>query len=300
MAGLFGLFDFSKEGPGVSKNHPKKKRFFFFWELYFRKFWKLVTLNLLYFALCLPIVTIGPATAGFFYVLRKLVNEEPVFLVSDFFEAFRKNWKQSVAVFVLDILLFAMLPFAVSFYSAQTQLEGSANWFFYLPMALCAGALIIYAMMHCYIHLLIVTTNLKLKHILKNSFLLSSVALKTNLLTALFVILIVVAYAALAIFFIPAIMLFPLIILSTVGFVVSFNSYQYIIKYVIEPFYRDMPIEEVPEQIRRTLHLDEDEEEADTEEESDVIFRDMGREEPAPSSQKNRTKSGGKKNKTIS
>ena len=47
MAGLFGFFDYTKAGPGVSKNEPKKKRFFQFWELYIRKFFRLCFADLL-------------------------------------------------------------------------------------------------------------------------------------------------------------------------------------------------------------------------------------------------------------
>lgn len=67
---FFGLFNYSKPGPGVDKNGPKKKRFFLFFELYFRKFWKMIELNLLFLVCCIPIVTIGPAIAGMTYVLR--------------------------------------------------------------------------------------------------------------------------------------------------------------------------------------------------------------------------------------
>ena len=291
MAGFFGLFDYSKEGPGVSKQQVKKKRFFYFWELYFRKFWKLVTLNLLYFACCIPIVTIGPATAGFTFVLRKMTNEEPVFLASDFFEGFRKNWKQATAVFILDIVIFILLPFAIWFYQAQV----AGSWFFVIPLALCASALLIYVFMHYYMHLLIVTTSLKLKHILKNSFLLSCIGLKTNIITTFFCALILIGAIIGTLFFIPAIILFPLIVLSTVGFITCFNSYQYILKYVIEPYYRDMPLEEIPEQIKRTLHIGE-EEEIESEE---VIFQDMGQQEVENSADKE-PKVKVKKNRTIS
>ena len=39
-----GLFtpNYTKEGPGVEKNAPQKKRFFVFFEIYFRKFWKML------------------------------------------------------------------------------------------------------------------------------------------------------------------------------------------------------------------------------------------------------------------
>lgn len=298
MAGFFGLFDFAKEGPGVNKKEAKKKRFFFFWELYTRKFWRLVLLNLLYFALCLPIVTIGPATAGFFFVLRKLSNEEPVFLVSDFFEGFRKNWKQSCVIFLLDVVLCFLLPFATDFYYAQAQVEGSASWLFYIPMGLCASAMFIGLMMHYYIHLLIVTTNLKLKPILKNSFLLTCIAFKTNFLTTVFVAVAAVAAIGLSLLFFPLIILIPFIVLSTIGFIISFNSYQYILKYVVEPFYRDMPWEEIPDQIKRTLHLDEDEEESEEESEK-PIFQDMGQQELSPEAKAERANRTGR-NKTIS
>lgn len=290
MAGFFGLFDYSKAGPGVNKGKTNKKRFFYFWELFFRKFWKLVTLNLLYFACCIPIVTIGAATAGFTFVLRKLANEEPVFLASDFFEGFKKNWKQSTVVFLLDVILFLLLPFSISFYQAQV----SSSWMFYIPMVLCMSALLIYFMMHYYIHLLIVTTNSKIKHILKNSFLLTCIGLKTNLITTFFIVAIVALTVIGVLFFIPLIILIPLVILSVIGFIVCYNSYQYIIKYVVEPYYRDMPIEEIPEQIKRTLHLDEDEEETDDE----AVFRDMGRQEVPDQPAEVQTKV--KKNKTIS
>ena len=62
----------------------------------------------------------------------------------------------------------------------------------------------------------------------------------------------------------------------------------------MEPYYRDIPIEEIPEQIKRTLHLDEDEEETADE----AVFRDMGRQEVPDQPAEVLTKV--KKNKPIS
>lgn len=53
--GLFGG-NFSKEGPGISKNAPEKNRFFFFFELLGRKFTKLIPLNIIYFITLLPLI----------------------------------------------------------------------------------------------------------------------------------------------------------------------------------------------------------------------------------------------------
>lgn len=46
--GIFGG-NYMKEGPGVDKNAPKKKGFFLFWDIVFRKFTKLMGTNMLHF-----------------------------------------------------------------------------------------------------------------------------------------------------------------------------------------------------------------------------------------------------------
>ena len=38
--GFLGLFNYSKPGPGIAKDAPKKKTFFVFFETFFRNFWK--------------------------------------------------------------------------------------------------------------------------------------------------------------------------------------------------------------------------------------------------------------------
>ena len=48
MAGLFGLFNYEKEGPGIDKNAPKKHGFIVFFETFFRNFWKFMPINLIF------------------------------------------------------------------------------------------------------------------------------------------------------------------------------------------------------------------------------------------------------------
>ena len=52
-----GLFNgYMKEGPGVSKNAPEKHRFFLFFELFGRKFSKLIQLNLMLLICLIPLI----------------------------------------------------------------------------------------------------------------------------------------------------------------------------------------------------------------------------------------------------
>ena len=218
MAGFLGIGDFTKEGPGVNKNGAKKKRFFAFWEIFWRKKGKLILINVLYLVCCLPLVTIGPATAGLMLVLRNMANEQPTFESSDFFDGFRKNFKQAFPVGLLFTL--AMIAMIVLF-----------------------GVFFILLFMSFYVYLLMVTCNLKFKPLMKNAFILSLVALKTNILTALSMI------GLLALFLLPMFLyvsLYPLSVILLVlygaslpGLAVAFNSYPYITKYVTDPYYEE-------------------------------------------------------------
>ena len=96
MAGFLGMGNFQKPGKGVKKEEPEKKRFFQFFDLFFRKITRLIQLNLLYLLFCIPIITIGPATAAMTKILRYYVEEKPVFLCSEFWAAFKENFVYSV------------------------------------------------------------------------------------------------------------------------------------------------------------------------------------------------------------
>lgn len=56
MAGFFGLFDYTKEGPGVPKDAPPKSRFIVFFEVLGRKFWNIVKVNLLFGVFNIPAI----------------------------------------------------------------------------------------------------------------------------------------------------------------------------------------------------------------------------------------------------
>ena len=87
--GNFFASRYQKEGPGVSKNEPEKKRFFVFFDVYTRKFGKIILVGLLYMLCCIPVVTIGPASCGLALVLRNFAREEHAFILHDFFWALK-------------------------------------------------------------------------------------------------------------------------------------------------------------------------------------------------------------------
>lgn len=58
MAGFFGLFDYSKPGRGVSKDELQKTGIALYFDILLRRFWKFISLNLLYLAVSIPAIAI--------------------------------------------------------------------------------------------------------------------------------------------------------------------------------------------------------------------------------------------------
>lgn len=236
---LFGKYDYNKAGRGISKNEPKKKTFFAFWEMYFRYWWRLVKLNIVTFIFCIPVVTIGPALAGMTKVLRNYTLDKSAFIFHEFWKGFSANWKQSLPVGLLDILFALSAVTALRVYpqmgAAAEAAGGSGTVYTVLCVISISFALTLF-MMNFYIMPMIVATELSLKNIIKNSFYLTCVALKKNIFT-----LLTVALIAFLLVLSPssAALLIPLWAISFAGFVIMYNSYPQIQKYVINPYYEE-------------------------------------------------------------
>ena len=88
--------NYDKEGAGVSKTEDRRPGFVRFFYVIGHRFWQIVVLNALYIFACLPIVTIGPATAGMTYVLRNYSQEKHADMFSDFVDKCKEHFKKGV------------------------------------------------------------------------------------------------------------------------------------------------------------------------------------------------------------
>lgn len=228
----FGLWDYNKAGKGVAKNEPEKKPFFKFFELFSRKFWQLFQINMLYMLFCIPIVTIGPATAAMTQIMRKYVLEQPIFMFSEFWNAFKKNFKQALIIGIFDVLFIILFAYSFIFYNSALALESTTQNT--ILMAVTTASAIMVSILHFYIYPQIVALNLKLPAIIKNSLLLTILGLKSNVVTlvvsAFLVITMVLLfpYSVFALPFLPA---------AWISFLGVFNSYPVIQKHIITPYY---------------------------------------------------------------
>lgn len=278
------MYDYEKAGSGVAKNAPKKKAFFAFFELYFRKFWKLIRLNLLTFLFCIPVVTIGPALAGMTKVLRNYTLEKNSFIFHDFWKGFTQNWKQSVPVGLIDILFTVSAMAALKVYPEMANNAESGGALYIVLCVISISFALTVLMMNFYIMPMIVATDLNLSSIIKNSFFLTCVGLKKNIITLLIVAVILFIIGISTLLHVTTLIIVPIWPISFLGFVIMFNSYPQIQKYVIDPYYEERG-EVNPEY---GVHSADDEEE--------VLFVDKGGEEAPIGTEKSKQK----KNKTIS
>lgn len=267
-----GLFtpNYTREGPGVEKNAPQKKRFFLFFEIYFRKFWKICQLNLLYILFFLPaavgayhflsggnavlsallalitLVLYGPATAGLSYVLRNFAREEHAFIWSDFKDNLKSNFKQSAIYGTCFLIITVMMSISAYFY----YLNSASNKILLAPMILCLACLLILCFMDFYMYTMIVTFRLTLRQMLKNAFIFSIVGVFSNLLT--FLITGVITVLCVLFFPISLILVIP-IVPATTRFIIAFNTYPKIQKYMIDPYNAehggDAPAEDEEERV---------------------------------------------------
>ena len=247
----------TKTGKGISKNKKEKRAFFLFMDLFQRKFWKLIELNLIYILFCLPIVTFGPATAAMTKMLRYFYTEKPVFLFNDFLKAFKENFKQSFFVGIADILFMVSFFLYSKFLLPEMELEG-INWLYYGLVLLVT---VVFIIGNFYVYVQMVTLTLKMPAILKNSLFLVFVSIVPNLVSLSIFVLVL----TLTLLYIPySLAVMGLIGFAFVGLVAVFNSYRVVVRIIVNPYYesRGEKNPEMPD-----------------EENKDALFTDRGEEE---------------------
>ena len=228
----FKLFDYQSAGKGVSKTAPRKKPFFRYWEIFGRKFWKIIELNLIYVLFCLPIVTFGPATAALTHVMRKFILEQPCFVFDEFFTAFKKNFKQSVAIGIVDVICIA--SFVVAVYQFLFAQQLSDEFMIFACIFICCATVIF--IMHFYIYLEIVALKLSFKAILKNAVLLVFLGVKQNIIAFVINVAIITLVAVFLPYSLPVVIVFPL---GFICFTTTFICYPVIQKFIINPYYEE-------------------------------------------------------------
>ena len=270
-----------KEGPGVEKNERKKKGFFAFFDIYFRNFWGLFTVSFAYTLMSVLSAGIanGLAKSGMTYVARSLSREKHSFLLEDFFETIKKNWKQALALGVINVLVTAILTLDVLYFWSYVTRDDLKE----LPLLEIIGLGLAFALaivatyIKYYIWTMVITFKLTIKQMVKNSFQFVFLNFFKNLLVSILFGAIYLGLYCIAIMG-PGLMVVAIILLVFVlpGFktlLVQSLAFPSIKKYMIDPYYAEHKGEDIEK--RRALGLEIPEDELENEEEKEKsIFTD--------------------------
>ena len=188
----------------------------------------------------LTLFTFGFVNVGTAYILRNIAKGEPVFVWSDFWYAVKRNWKQALIMGIIDALINAILLGNIYLMIARgtlTYLESILLWSNVIIF-------IIYFFMRYYIYVQMVTFNLKIWKILKNSFIFALLGFKRNIVALLGIIICLVFEVAFVFAFRGILISFgvalPLLILfSTFAYMKVFAAYYKIKEVMIDPYNTD-------------------------------------------------------------
>ena len=295
--GLFNV-NYNKPGKGIDKDAPKKKGLNLFYDIYFRKFWDIIKLNLLYLVTSLPCLVIigllaggianditakymplvaqamglssvdvtnpdlakivmffdagirlftglafivfvgaGPMTAGLAHILKCFVNEVPVFLVSDYFAAVKSNWKQALAVWIVDIAVYTFAYYAVRFYGSMGAPMMYMKYVLYV-------LIFFFTILHFFIYHLMLSYKIPFMQLYRNAALFAIPSFPFCLLVfaaCAFILFIFPGITLTAtseiimnIFGVATLLIWMFLLYGTCGLMVEFNACRQVMKYIKE------------------------------------------------------------------
>lgn len=271
MAGFFGFMDFTKEGPGIKKDGPKKKAFFVFFETYFRNFWRFITINLVYVLLSLPIITTGMTSAGLTHVARNIARDKHSFGLSDFFETIKKNFKQALAVGIINVIITAIITFAIYIYYKSFVTAETSSTFNLLGFIVSLIVAMVFLMMQFYMYTLMITFGFSVKTLYVNSFKFVFVNLWKNLLCGILLLLVYGIYVAIFMAFpywsvlLAEVLIAAITLPSFRYLLIQFFTFGSIKKYIIDPYYKEHPDADIDKRRDLGLEVPEDDDEEDEE-----------------------------------
>ncbi len=69
----------------------------------------LMWLNVLTMLCCIPIITVGPSLTAMHYMALKIARNEEGYITRGFFKSFKENFKQGVAIWLIQLFVILML-----------------------------------------------------------------------------------------------------------------------------------------------------------------------------------------------
>lgn len=245
---FLGANNYSTPGKGITKEDVKNekpvKKFF---RIFFQNIVKFIELNLVCFTCCIPLVTAFFSFAGMSKVTRDFIWQKNPSVFSDFFSTMKKNFKQLLAISIINIIAFLLLGGAGAVYllnflniGVKFNIPQQSGLIFELGFLLLISISIVFIIMNFYISQIAFTFDLKLKQIYKNALILTIAGFKNNVcaflivgaITAAMVILVLLGYYSIVS------TLYIFVLLAFCNYVIEFLTLPVIQEFMIDPYNR--------------------------------------------------------------
>lgn len=182
----------------------------------------------------LVLFTFGPMMVGTTYLFRNMLREEPIFLWSDFIHAIKKNLRQAIVFGIIDLGIFALSAYNLMFFYLNYQQSMMMAMMFFATLIIVT----LYITMRMYIYPMMITFDLSIIKLLKNSLIFSVLGVKRNAIGLLTLTFIAGFTFMLMTLYLPIGILLPFIIIfALLGYTCTYYAYPIISKYMIEPYY---------------------------------------------------------------
>ena len=189
--------------------------------VFLSKITDILFLSILWVFLCIPVVTIGPATTALYYATVKVIRKERGYLFREFFKSFRMNFKRGAIVGVILTVIFAVLIFDINV-SWQSISEDSSKGSIFLGIYLALTFLAISFTMFAFP--ILSRFEMTIKQLFK-----AAVFMSMKHLPFTFVMLVVIVASAVLTIYMPMMLFF---VPATVTFLNSFPMEHILKKYM--------------------------------------------------------------------
>lgn len=152
----------------------------------------IIIISIIWTILCVPIITIGPATTALYYTVVKVIRRERGYLVREFFQSFKTNFKTGALTGIIVTIMFLALFFDRRFASNLTGTKG------FLLLSAFNAMLFLLLCVTIYIFPLLSRFKIGLKQLLKTSIFMAMRHLPTTIL-----LVVIVVVFALGVYVIP-------------------------------------------------------------------------------------------------
>ena len=187
-----------------------------------------------FYALTLLVfLTFGIVNVATTYIMRNIVKGDSTTFIADIKYSIKRNWKQGLILGILDLVFILIIAYDLLFFYAAGS-SGMTSFFFGMMLIIA----MLYIMMRSYMYIMVVTFDLSIFKILKNSFIFSLLGFKRNLAAFAGGLLVwFLDYMILVSFFPIGIILPVMFLISLTTFMGVYAAYPKVKEIMIDPYY---------------------------------------------------------------